>query len=147
MARLSRIRGQAMVEVALLMPILIITFAVTVQVIVLCHNHVAMQMIASRLIRRVSSDQKKSLNSPLLYTLLWGRVTPPRAKRSSHLCLPWREFRPVYLMSTIKSPGSWASIEIKSTLSPGITAAGYMAHFPLLSTAEILLEPPVPAEE
>ncbi|HVO33457.1 MAG TPA: hypothetical protein VMU17_06030 [Elusimicrobiota bacterium] len=138
--------GQTLVETSLVLPLLVLVIAAAVELIALCHNVVAMQMVAARSIRRISAEESR-LPTPLTTSsLVWGRTTPPLVTSSSDDSMGWKPFRPFTLMSTVQGSGHIAVVQAKNYLFPGPSLGGILGLLPVVATAEAPIEPAIPEE-
>jgi hypothetical protein len=137
-------RGQALVEVALTLPVLGLGIAVAVLLIAYGHNQICLQLMAAKTARRMTVESP-SVSTMVWPHPLWGRVTVPSQKPTPQVLEPWRLFRG--MADTVDTHGQLVSIEIKSQLLPGL---GFSRNLPILTQraqVEALLEPPRPEED
>lgn len=138
-------RGQAMVEVAILLPMFFLLMLMCLQVFALCHNALLLQTSSESITRQIAlGDSKTSLATLSLYRRLAGSVTPQSLNRNSELLSPWRPFTG---FSTVQTPGYWVSAGFSSTLLRHLFMGNLLSEAPLTFSAEWPSEPPVPEEE
>jgi hypothetical protein len=141
-----RNRGQALVEVALVLPVLGLGVAAAVLLIIYGHNVICLQMMAAKAARRMTVEAPSLLPVAVPHPL-WGRVTLPTQRPIRQSLEPWRPFQGLPAAPTVQTQGQLASIQIKSLLLPGL---GFSRDLPVvtqMAEAETLLEPPQPPEE
>jgi hypothetical protein len=135
--------GQALLEVALVLPVLIVAISVGVQVIIYSHNQIALEVLASKVVRRLSAEAPVAPR--IIYpNPLWGRATPPLVSSPNREApQPWRHF--VGLSRTVTTAGRYVSVELSSRLFPGISTGRLLLT--QNATGETLLEPSRPPED
>lgn len=144
----SQVKGQAMVESAIILPLLFFVMWSCFGLFKLCHNAIALQSAAAHIVRqealqdvRVQSRRLASFSVP--HRLL-GKMTPMRRHSYAQAVQPWRPFRG---FSAVRTRGSIINMEIDASLLPQsfldwrlpLTGLSYTARFPT--------EPPIPGEK
>jgi hypothetical protein len=143
MDKRARDGGQTLVEVALVLPLLGLAVAVAVQMIVFCHNMIALQMMAAKAARQISVESPR-LPPPPIPSPLWGHVTPAVLRQSKQIVPSWLPFKG---KSTVQSAGQLVLVQIKSQLLPGLGFGRVLPMLTQTATAETLFEPPRPSED
>ena len=142
--------GQTLVELALVLPVLVLLVFAGFLIVATCVNLVVLQTKVFQTARTVSKHQTSFPG--LLGLSLWGRARLPTLKRSSQTFQPWRPFKRVYapplpVISTIHTPGYLVQMHLKSTLWPGLGITRMLPTVPLHVSAETILEPDPPSEQ
>ncbi len=142
--------GQTLVELALVMPVVLLLIFTGFQIVAACVNLVVLQTKVFQTSRRVSNHQRSFPG--LLGFSLWGRAAFPRLQRSSQTLQPWRPFKrviglPVPVINTVHTPGYLVQLRLQSSLWPGMGITRMLPIVPLHVSAETILEPDPPAEQ
>ncbi len=137
-------RGQALVELAIVLPCFCLGVFMAVQLITYCHNMVELQRMAQLAIDRLNPDTYGDRSKYSLLNSLWGYFTLPEIRYSSERPRPWRPF---HGPSTVKQEGCWFSVKVGTTLLPGAGFSSAWGTVKQESFGETYLEPPVPPEE
>jgi len=139
-----KVSGQALVEVALALPVLGMGVAVAVLLLVYAHNVICLQLMASKAARRMTVES--SSYAPIIIRHpLWGRITVLRQRGSPQPLEPWRPFKGA--VRTVEVPGRLVSMQISSRLLPGLGFSRQLPALTQLAAAETLVEPSRPLEE
>jgi hypothetical protein len=140
-------RGQSLVELAVVLPVLLLGIVVSSQLIVLCADEFVMQKRVWNAFRQASLQGSAVLNASLVRPL-WGIPTPVIFHRSSEIPNPWRPFKAMPLLgSTVQSPGYIVSFNVSSSLLPKYGIGWVLPAVPFQAGAEVPLEPEIPREE
>lgn len=130
-----RVDGQTLVEVALILPWLLLAVVVFAQVWCLCHNACAMQMGVFQYVR------ERLLSEVEVMRELRGQVTPPSFHVEHRMIQTWRPFPG---SATVKTPGFLASVQGSVMQWKG----GWgLPPLRIVAFAEIPQEPPIPEEQ
>ena len=132
--------GQSLVEVAIVLPVLMVGIFVTAQLAIFCHNRVSLQKMALQIaVKKTAEDAYTPTN------ILWGRaslsVSHPKILQLPH---PWRYF--YSLTSVNKSPGHVYSLQASSVLSPSAMLFGKIPTVLQMATAVAYSETPAPGQ-
>jgi hypothetical protein len=146
MASMRRNRGQALVEVALVLPVLGLGVAVAVLLMVYAHNVICLQIMAAKAARRMTVETPH-LAPVILSHPLWGRTVFPIQKAIPEPLEPWRPFRGLPVAPTVATAGQLMSVQINCRLLPGLGFSRDVASVMQSAAAETLIEPPRPAED
>lgn len=107
--------GQALVEVALLVPCLILGIFMGLQLIIVCHNLVAQQRMTQLMVDSKSADGGTRTPIYSLFHRLWGNVALEKVQVVVRRAVPWR---PHHGISTVRSPGTFVSVRLGSRFLP-----------------------------
>jgi len=134
--------GQSLVEVAVVLPLLMMGIFVTAQLAIFCHNRVCLQTMALQMATKKTSETPyaRPVNT------LWGNTTlsAPSPKTVS-LPHPWRYF---YSLTAVNnSPGHIYMARATSVLGPGPVLAGKIPNVTQLATAAAYVETPAPSQD
>ncbi len=114
-----------------------------VQLVIYCHNSIALGRMAQVMVERQREDFRVS---PTLYTrfhALWGRLVPARLRTFPERAHPWRAHRGV---SAVQRSGAFVRVRVGAQLLPFVGFGGILSAAPQQAFAETYLEPPIPAE-
>jgi hypothetical protein len=134
-------RGQTLVEVAAVLPLLGLAIAVALQLIFICVNKIELQVLAMKAARQISVDSRKRSPTP---SSLWGRNTPTKQSTSTSTLRPWHPFKGP---STIKTPGYLTAVKVESRLLAAGAFGYILPNVDIVASAESPLEPPLPTED
>jgi hypothetical protein len=142
-------RGQALAEMALVLPVFLLAFILYFQLIVLCHNAIVLQDFTAQTARSSALTDTASLSNSLqnlrVVTQLLGAIKPPSLHRTSELITPWRPFKG--LGKVVRTQGYLVNTEVSSGNLP-FHFLGWQFPFESLKfSAEFPKEPPIPEEE
>jgi hypothetical protein len=144
MDRLLNVRGQTLVELALVLPCLCLGLFMAVQLVCYAHNMIEIQRMAQVTIDRVSYENYASRKRYTRFEALWGRGQAPRSSFRSEPARSWRPFRGI---STIQDRGRWVQARVEARLLPNGPFSRNLGTLPEAALAETWLEPPVPVED
>jgi hypothetical protein len=137
--------GQALVEAAVVLPLICLAIAITFQIFASCFDAVLLQKLAYERARDISSGTR-TLPAWLTRSPLWGRGAVPINRQSSVVPKTWRPFT-TPLTPRISAPGRITTVTLTSLLLP---VGGFEDKLPTLTQqalAEAYVEPPVPKDE
>jgi len=138
-------KGQALVEVAIVLPLMGLGVFMALQLIWYCHNMLELQRMAMITADQVTFKTRDQKRHYTLFDSLWGRILPPNLKRTSRLVPNWLYASPSLTVS--KDPGYLVEIETSTDLLP---SRGFIRFLPVVKQhafAEILLDAPLADDE
>ena len=142
--------GQALVETALVMPLLILVAVISVWIYFLCHNLITLQQAASHVCQSLASQQDPRRTTGLLlreriavYLSLQGRVIPPLMPHSTALINEWKHTRSIIYSHDM---GRIQSLSIESAFLPHFLLGRWLLPLRFSCHADTFMEAPVPEE-
>ena len=144
MAKSRSLRGQTLVELALVLPCFCLGVFMAVQLICYCHNMIELQRMVQVMADRVSYDNYRARKSYSRFNSMWGRFSDPWVHFSNDPVQPWLPF---HGKSTIQEPGRFIRAYSESDLLPGQGFSRVLAKKTERAYAETYLEPPIPPED
>ena len=136
--------GQAIVEAALVLPLVCLAVVVIIQIIASCHNAVLLQRMAYERSRDLSFGSPPSVMG-IVQNPLWGRGAHAVPHRGTQILNPWRPFQTL-LAPHVDAPGHLTTIAYKSVLLPTLGFGRVLSILNQEADAEAFLEPPVPGD-
>jgi hypothetical protein len=147
----NRTRGQSLVEMALILPLIFFVLLTYFQLLVTCHNAIVLQGMTAKAVRaealREGSGTINTLQALFSETSLLGNFVPPRSARDTALLNPWRPFKGLVPNQTIQTPGYLMSTRMTSSMLPKKLFIWRLPRVSLNFLAEYPKEPPIPGEE
>ena len=144
MGNRRRNKGQTLIEVAVVLPLVCLAIVVTVQMIAFCHNAVLLQKMAFQTSRDLSASMRTT-PAWLIRNPLWGRGAAPCPHRSTSILNPWRSFR-TRLCPRVSDPGHVTTVDVDSVLLPTMGFGSDLMPLHQTASAEAYLEPPIPQQ-
>jgi hypothetical protein len=140
--------GQALVETALLMPVLFLTAIVFLYVFLLCRQLLKLQPAAVDMAMLAATSEDplaiRALQTRWLADTMEGRATPVVTTRDTTLIQEWK---PASGASTVQDHGRLFSVEMAQRLIPHLVGAGWIPSLLFTCVAAMPAEPAIPEEE
>ena len=140
--------GQALVEVALVLPVLFFAGVVFFQVLTLCRNLIILQKSAADVAYSYALGTPGRLHrlaqQAAIYRSLRGRVTIPLVQHNTELMNPWPKSQG---FATVTDHGSITSVDIKTALLPHAFMNWRLPFLRFDCAADMLKDPPIPEQE